>query len=196
MHKNRATAVIATPMVAFLISPAVAQTTAPATTPTRPLTIGAVCVASLAEAGWVQQHEAGCKAFEAARGGRTKTSDVENVAADADAACVTRDLASQGCRLIFMPSFGSGQSGARWGGVKMARVRVGSVGPKLAQKVADDVLARQNDIAGGGLHPFAASVYTTVNAGQLLLATGKTFSDAQILGMNGLVQSAPGQLSQ
>lgn len=71
-----------------------------------PLKIGFVYVTPLTEAGWVRQHDEGRQAVEAALGARVKTTYVENVAEGADAERVIRDLAQQGHRLIFTPSFG------------------------------------------------------------------------------------------
>ncbi len=71
-----------------------------------PLKIGFVYVAPLADAGWVRQHDEGRKAVEAALQGKVKTTYVENVPEGADAERVIRDLAQQGHKLIFTPSFG------------------------------------------------------------------------------------------
>jgi basic membrane protein A and related proteins len=71
-----------------------------------PLKIGFVYVAPLMEAGWVHQHDEGRKAVEAALGDKVKTTYVENVPEGADAERVIRDLAAQGHKLIFTPSFG------------------------------------------------------------------------------------------
>jgi basic membrane protein A len=71
-----------------------------------PIGVGFVYVAPLTEAGWVRQHEEGRKAVQAALGDKVKTTFVENVAEGADAERVIRDLARQGARLIFTPSFG------------------------------------------------------------------------------------------
>ncbi|MBI2772614.1 MAG: BMP family ABC transporter substrate-binding protein [Burkholderiales bacterium] len=71
-----------------------------------PLKVGFVYVAPLADTGWVHQHDEGRKAVQAAFGDRVKTTYVENVAEGADAERVIRDLAQQGHKLIFTPSFG------------------------------------------------------------------------------------------
>ena len=76
-----------------------------------PLKIGFVYVAPLTDAGWVHQHDQGRKAIEAAlnRAGqppRVQTAYVENVPEGPDAERVIRDLARQGHKLIFTPSFG------------------------------------------------------------------------------------------
>jgi basic membrane protein A len=71
-----------------------------------PLKIGFVYVAPLTDAGWVRQHEEGRKAVQAALGEQVQTRYVENVAEGADAERVIRELAQQGCGLIFTPSFG------------------------------------------------------------------------------------------
>ena len=65
-----------------------------------------VYVAPLAGPGWVAQHEAGRQAVQAALGDKVETTFVENVAEGADAERVIRDLAQQGNRIIFTPSFG------------------------------------------------------------------------------------------
>ncbi|MDB5871606.1 MAG: putative basic rane lipoprotein, partial [Ramlibacter sp.] len=98
MYKNLAAAVAA----ACLISPVFSQ----GPKPQEPLKVGFVYVAPITEAGWVRQHEEGRKALEAAFGGRVKTSYVENVPEGPDAERVIRDLAQQGNKLIFTPSFG------------------------------------------------------------------------------------------
>ena len=71
-----------------------------------PLKIGFVYVAPLTDTGWVRQHEEGRKAVQAAFGDKVKTTYVENVAEGPDAERVIRDLAQQGHKLIFTPSFG------------------------------------------------------------------------------------------
>lgn len=99
MYKNLAAALAA----ACFISPVFSQPAAPAK---EPLKIGFVYVAPLTDAGWVRQHDDARKAVEATLGDRVKTTYVENVPEGADAERVIRDLASQGHRLIFTPSFG------------------------------------------------------------------------------------------
>ncbi len=99
MYKNLA----ATFVAACCLSPVFSQTTS---APAEPLKVGFVYVAPLTDAGWVRQHEEGRKAVDAALGGKVKTTFVENVPEGADAERVIRDLARQGNRLIFTPSFG------------------------------------------------------------------------------------------
>jgi len=105
MYKNLAgRALVAWLTACFLLS---AHSRAHSQTqPAPPLKIGFVYVTPLTEAGWVRQHDEGRKAVEAALGARVKTTYVENVAEGADAERVIRDLAQQGHRLIFTPSFG------------------------------------------------------------------------------------------
>jgi simple sugar transport system substrate-binding protein len=95
MRKN----LIAAFAAASLLLPAAAQT------PT-PLKVAFVEVAPLTEAGWVRQHEEGRKALQAALGSQVQTRSVENVPEGPDAERVIRDLAQQGYKLIFTPSFG------------------------------------------------------------------------------------------
>ncbi|MFT4268220.1 MAG: BMP family ABC transporter substrate-binding protein [Xenophilus sp.] len=98
MYKNLAAALAAACLL-LLSTPAPAAAQAP-------LKIGFVYVAPLGDAGWVRQHDEGRKAVEAALPGRVQTTYVENVAEGPDAERVIRDLARQGHRLIFTPSFG------------------------------------------------------------------------------------------
>lgn len=103
MYKNLAAALAA----ACFLTPAFSQVTLTArVAPPEPLKIGFVYVAPITDAGWVRQHEEGRKAVDAALGARVKTTYVENVPEGADAERVIRDLAQQGSKLIFTPSFG------------------------------------------------------------------------------------------
>jgi simple sugar transport system substrate-binding protein len=96
MYKNLAAAVLA---AASFLLPAHAQVP-------QPLKIGFVYVAPLTPTGWVRQHEEGRHAVEAALGDKVRTTFVENVPEGPDAERVIRDLAQQGNKLIFTPSFG------------------------------------------------------------------------------------------
>ncbi len=76
-----------------------------------PLKVGFVYVAPLTGAGWVHQHDQGRRAMLAALNpagapARVTATYVENVAEGPDAERVIRDLAQQGHKLIFTPSFG------------------------------------------------------------------------------------------
>jgi len=106
MYKNLVAALRAAFVVslfAAVLTPAAFSQTAP---PATPLKIGFVHVAPATEAGWVHQHELARKAVEAALGDRVETISVENVAEGPDAERVIRDLAREGHKLIFTPSFG------------------------------------------------------------------------------------------
>jgi basic membrane protein A len=106
MYKNLAAALraacVASFAAAFLV-PALAQKR---DAPKEPLQVGFVYVAPIGDAGWVYQHERGRMAVEAAFRDKVKTTYVENVPEGPDAERVIRDLARQGHKLIFTPSFG------------------------------------------------------------------------------------------
>src|SRR3954463_14595405 len=72
----------------------------------QPLKVAFVYVAPIGDAGWVYQHEKARQQVQAAFGAKVKTSYVENVPEGPDAERVIRDLAQQGNKLIFTPSFG------------------------------------------------------------------------------------------
>jgi len=95
MYKN----LVATVVAACFLSPVFSQTQ-------EPLKVGFVYVAPITETGWVRQHDDGRKAVDAAFAGKVKTTYVENVPEGPDAERVIRDLAQQGHKLIFTPSFG------------------------------------------------------------------------------------------
>jgi len=68
--------------------------------------IGFVFLGPIGDFGWTWAHNKGRMAVDAALGGRVETLYVENVAEDASAIPVMRDLVHQGCKLIFTTSFG------------------------------------------------------------------------------------------
>jgi basic membrane protein A len=105
MYKNLVARRACAFLVACFLTPV--SLSATAQTPVNlPLKAAFVYVAPLAGPGWVHQHEQGRLAVQAALGDRVQTSFVENVAEGADAERVIRDLARQGNRIIFTPSFG------------------------------------------------------------------------------------------
>ncbi len=106
MYKNLAVTAVAACCFTFACSTTFAQTSLPPKTTSEPLKIGFVYVAPLTDAGWVHQHDEGRKAVIAALGAKVKTTYVEDVAEGPDAERVIRDLAQQGNKLIFTPSFG------------------------------------------------------------------------------------------
>ena len=68
--------------------------------------IGFVFLGPIGDFGWTWAHNKGREAVDAALGDKVETIYVENVAEDASAIPVLRDLANQGCKLIFTASFG------------------------------------------------------------------------------------------
>jgi len=123
-------------------------------------------------------------------------SDMRKVAPDAQLLAVTHQWGDYYTRRARAVLDGSWKSQALWGGVKQGMIRVDSFGPKLPKKVADEVLARQKEIAAGKLHPFRARTALLDNEGREVLAAGQTLGDAEILGMNFLVQGVQGKLAK
>ncbi len=78
-----------------------------------PLQACFVYVSPVGQAGWTYQHELGRQAMASALGAQVSTRFVEAVAEGADSERVMRDLASQGCGLIFATSFGYLESALR-----------------------------------------------------------------------------------
>lgn len=102
MYKNLAATLVAACFVSFAFS----QTPRASPQVQTPLKAAWLYVAPLTDAGWVKQHDEGRKAVQAALGDQVKTTYVENVPEGADAERVIRDLAAQGHKIIFTPSFG------------------------------------------------------------------------------------------
>ena len=122
-------------------------------------------------------------------------SDMRQVAPDAQIIAVTHQWGEYYTRRAREALNGTWQSGNVWGGVKEGMVRVGDFGPKVPKAVQQEVLARQKDIASGKLQPFAAGkVPVLSNTGAVMIAAGSALTDAQILGMNFLVQGVQGSL--
>lgn len=106
MYKNLVAASRFALASACFVTSALAQIPNPSERITEPLKVGIVYVTPLTPAGWVQQHDQGRRAVEAALGSRVQTRYVENVAEGPDAERVIRDFAQQGYQLIITPSFG------------------------------------------------------------------------------------------
>jgi basic membrane protein A and related proteins len=104
MYKNLAAAFAAACFSLSISTPlAAAEST--------PVKAAFVYVSPITPAGWTRQHESARQAVEAQlnRAGqpaKVQTTFVENVAEGPDAERVIRDLAQQGNRIIFTPSFG------------------------------------------------------------------------------------------
>ncbi len=106
MYKNLAATFVAACFFSSVFAQNVKTPELVTNKPQEPLKAAWVYVAPLTDAGWVRQHDEGRKAVQAALGDKVKTSYVENVPEGADAERVIRDLAAQGNKIIFTPSFG------------------------------------------------------------------------------------------
>ncbi len=112
-------------------------------------------------------------------------SDMRKVAPTAQIAAVTHQWGDYYTRRVQAVRDGRWQSGKLWGGVKEGLIRVEAFGPKVPQAVQREVLARQQDIARGRLHPFSGPIAD--NEGHARVGKGQKLDDAQILQMNWLV---------
>jgi len=88
-------------------APALAAKSAPvAATAVTPLKVAFVYVSPVGDFGWTAQHDKGRREMQQALGDRVVSTYVDKVAEGPDAERVIRDLAQQGNRLVFTPSFG------------------------------------------------------------------------------------------
>ena len=68
--------------------------------------VGFIFLGPIGDYGWTWAHNKGREAIDAELGDKVETIYVENVAEDASAIPVLRDLAQQGCKLIFTTTYG------------------------------------------------------------------------------------------
>lgn len=115
-------------------------------------------------------------------------SDMRAVAPQAQIVAVTHEWGAYYTRRAQSVLDGSWRSGDVWGGIREGMIRVGDFGPAVGAAVRQEVMARQQDIAAGRLHPFHARQPVLDNTGKLVIAAGSTLGDAQILAMDWLVQ--------
>ena len=121
-------------------------------------------------------------------------SDMRKIAPDAQILAVTHQWGPYYTRRAQAVLNGSWKSGGVWGGVREGMIKVEGFGSKVPKAVQQEVLARQQDIAAGKLHPFHASQAVRDNEGQEVIAKGQKLTDDQILKMNWLVQGVQGKL--
>ena len=121
-------------------------------------------------------------------------SDMRKIAPDAQILAVTHQWGAYYTERARAVLDGSWKSGNVWGGVREGMIRVEGFGSAVPAVVQQEVLARQKDIAAGKLQPFRAQQAVLDNEGRQVIATGQSLNDAQILGMNWLVQGVQGKL--
>ena len=121
-------------------------------------------------------------------------SDMRRIAPDAQILAVTHQWGGYYTQRARALLDGSWKSGNVWGGVREGMIRVEGFGTAVPLAVQQEVLARQKDIASGRLKPFRARQAVLDNEGHEVIAKGQSLSDAQILGMNWLVQGVQGKL--
>ncbi len=122
-------------------------------------------------------------------------SDMRGAAPDAQVLAVTHQWGGYYTRRVQAVRDGTWASSRLWGGVKEGMIRVEAFGPKVPAAVQAEVLARQQDIAEGKLHPFHAKADVRDNEGKVAIAKGQVLTDEQILTMNWLVDGVVGHLS-
>lgn len=121
-------------------------------------------------------------------------SDMRKIGPDAQIIAVTHQWGDYYAARVKAAMSGTWASGSVWGGVKDGMIRVGDFGPKVPKKVQDEIVAKQKAVGAGKLFPFAGPIMD--NEGNVVLPAGQSLSDAQILGMNYLVQGVVGKISR
>lgn len=125
-------------------------------------------------------------------------SDMRSVAPDAQVVAVTHRWDDYYTRRVQAVLDGSWRSEQVWGGVGAGFIRVEGFGRKVPEAVQKEVNARQAEMAAGKLPVFAAAKGRPVrdNAGRVVIETGQSLSDAQILEMNWLAEGVQGTLGR
>lgn len=118
-------------------------------------------------------------------------SDMRKVAPDAQIVAVTHQWGDYYTRRARAVLDGTWKSGSVWGGVKEGMIRAGDFGKAVPKAVQNEVLARQQDIASGKLHPFTGPL--SDNEGKLIIPAGSTLTPAQVLAMDYLVEGVQGK---
>ncbi len=122
-------------------------------------------------------------------------SDMRRIAPDAQVAAVTHRWGGYYTRRVQAVLDGTWKSASLWGGVKDGMIRVDGFGSKVPAAVREEVLARQQDIAAGRLHPFAARAADVKdNEGRVVIAKGRALPDEAILDMNWLAEGVLAKL--
>ena len=110
MHKNLSRSAMAALVSSLAMALGAATTDPPAramaATATAPLQACYVYVSPVGQAGWSYQHDQGRQEMQKVLGDRVRTRYVESVAEGPDSERVLRELARDGCALIFATSFG------------------------------------------------------------------------------------------
>lgn len=122
-------------------------------------------------------------------------SDMRQVGPDAQIVAVTHQWGDYYTRRVRAVLDGAWKAGNVWGGVREGMIRVGHFGTKVPERVQQEVLAAQKELADGTRHPFRAGKRPVRdNQGREVIAPGQTLSDGQILQMDWLVEGVQGQL--
>ncbi len=120
-------------------------------------------------------------------------SDMRKVAPDAQLLAVKHEWGAYYTERVRELQAGTWRSATTWGGVREGMIKVGDFGARTPVAVQREVLARQKDIVGGKLQPFrAVSSDVRDTTGRVVIAQGTALTDAQILGMDWLVEGVQG----
>jgi simple sugar transport system substrate-binding protein len=123
-------------------------------------------------------------------------SDMSRVGPDAQIAAVTHRWGDYYTQRVQAVQGGTWTSGNVWGGVREGMVRVEGFGAKVPAAVRAEVLARQAEMAAGKVVVFAGGrAGVKDNTGRLVIAPGRSLSDAEILNMDWAVEGVVGRFA-
>jgi simple sugar transport system substrate-binding protein len=123
-------------------------------------------------------------------------SDMSRFAPDAQIAAVTHRWGDYYTQRVQAVLDGKWTSGNVWGGVREGMIRVEGFGPKVSAAVREEVLKRQTEMAAGQVTVFAGGqTGMKDNTGRLVIAPGKSLSDAEILNMDWAVEGVMGRFA-
>ncbi len=119
-------------------------------------------------------------------------SDMRKVAPQAQLLAVTHHWGEYYTRRARALMQGQWVSGDVWSGVREGMVKIEGFGDGVPETVRREVMARLDDVARGRLQPFKGPLVD--NEGREVLPAGKALTDAQILGMDFLVEGVTSRL--
>jgi basic membrane protein A len=119
-------------------------------------------------------------------------SDMRKVAPQAQLLAVTHHWGEYYTRRARALMQGQWVSEDVWSGVREGMVKIEGFGDGVPETVRREVMARLDDVARGRLQPFKGPLVD--NEGREVLPAGKSLTDAQILGMDFLVEGVTSRL--
>ena len=113
-------------------------------------------------------------------------SDMRHMTPEAQLLSVTHHWGDYYTRRVRAVLDGSWKSTDTWGGIKEGMVTIEGFGPRLDNGAKNEVLKRYRELSNGQFKVFKGPLFDA--SGRMIVPPGHDMTDAEILGMNFLVQ--------